>query len=424
MLGKVCNDTTMTELPARRRLRVLAIHRYYWPDTPPYASMLRSIVGRWAADGHDVQVFSTQPSYKPAAAIPPQASLERLDDVLVRRVTLPAEQGKPVTRALNILRFAFGILRHALREKRFDVVMASTAPPVLIAAAARWAARLSGAKFIYHCMDIHPEIGQISGDFANPAVFSILQHIDANNCRQASRVIVLSRDMEEAIRRRKACRAARIEVINNFNLPIFGEQQRRGPSREMEKSKGVFRVLFAGNVGRFQGLETVVDAMHELVTHDGIELLLVGDGKAVSELKTRAGSLLGNRIRFFPHQPVDVAKAIIGTSDLCLVSLTPGIYRYAFPSKTMTCLGEGRPLLACVERESELADFVTRQGVGVTATAGDTKAVAGAIRALADAPDRWREMAIRAKCASEEFFSEKAVLDRWSRLLLSVAAEG
>ena len=47
----------------------LAVHRYYWPDTPPYASMLRTIAAEWTGAGHPVDVLTSQPSYKPEANI-------------------------------------------------------------------------------------------------------------------------------------------------------------------------------------------------------------------------------------------------------------------------------------------------------------------------------------------------------------------
>ena len=43
-----------------RDVRVLAVHRYYWPDTPPYASLLREIVQRWSKAGHDVEVLERE----------------------------------------------------------------------------------------------------------------------------------------------------------------------------------------------------------------------------------------------------------------------------------------------------------------------------------------------------------------------------
>lgn len=416
-------DTTMTEAKSGRSLRILAIHRYYWPDTPPYASMLRAITERWSADGHCVEVLSTQPSYKPSAGIPRQPAVELLDEVRVRRLSLPIEAGRPLVRVLNLMIFSFAILRHALMQGKFDVIMASTAPPVFIGAAARVAAKLSGAKFIYHCMDIHPEIGRISGEFSNPVLFSVLEKIDAKSCRLAARVVVLSRDMEKVIRSRKRCQDVKVEIINNFNLPSFDSIDKGKMPAGLAKPDGVFRLLFAGNIGRFQGLETVIDAMHHLSDFPNIELIFMGEGKAVNNLRQRAGPLEGNKVKFFPHQSINCARMVIRSADLCVVSLTPGIYQYAFPSKTMTYLGEGRPLLVSVEPESELADFVRNEQVGITVAPEDADGMAKEIRKLIGDIPRQREMAMRAQAASEAYFAKSVVLGRWSDLMKDIAGE-
>jgi len=417
------DSTTMTETRSGRRLRILAIHRYYWPDTPPYASMLRAIVARWAGEGHQVDVLSAQPSYKPDAGIPSQPAVEQLDNVRVCRLSLPLEAGRPLIRVFNLMLFTLAILRYALMQGKFDVIMASTAPPVFIGAAARLAARFTGAKFIYHCMDIYPEIGRISGEFSNPLLFSALQRIDAKSCRVATRVVVLSRDMARVIRKRKQCRDAKVEIINNFNLPSFESNKQGDVPAELKKKDGVFRLLFAGNLGRFQGLETIIDAMHYLSDLPKIELVLMGEGKAVDSLRQRAGDLYGNQVKFFPHQPVDLARVVIRSADLCLVSLIPGIYKYAFPSKTMAYLAEGRPLLVSVEPGSDLADFVRNEQIGVTVVPGDVRETVDVIRELVGDISRQREMSVRARAASEAYFSESVVLDRWSKLMEIVAGE-
>ncbi|MBK1699825.1 hypothetical protein CKO41_12670 [Thiococcus pfennigii] len=411
------------DAPERRSLRVLAIHRYYWPDSPPYASMLRAIVARWGADGHRVHVLSTQPSYKIGAGLACQPDEELLDGALVRRIDLPSEHGRPLTRLLNVARFAWAIVRQARRTGPYDVIMASTMPPVLTGAAARLAARLTGASFIYHCMDIHPEIGRLSGEFRHPFLFRVLQRIDAATCNGAARVIVLSRDMAGALNNRPSRRGVDVRVINNFNLPSFSDVGDVDPPGEMAKPAGCFRLLFAGNIGRFQGLESLVDAMHRLTGRPEIELAFLGEGRALEGIKSRAGGLLGRQIKFFPHQSVEIARAVIRTADACVVTLVPEIIRYAYPSKTMTYLGEGRPLLVCVEAESELAEFVKREGVGLTVEPNDISALADAIVSLADDSRRLSDMAGRATQVGNEYFAQEHVLSIWSRLLEEIGAE-
>ena len=184
---------------AKRSLRVLAIHRYYWPDTPPYASLLRRIVSTWVTDGHSVEVLTSQPSYKAALENQRLPEEDTLDGAKVSRMKLPNESNKPLVRVWNALRLSLKIFRKALFGKRYDVIMVSTAPPVLAGFACAIIAKLRKTRFIYHCMDIHPEIGRLSGEFRNPVVFKVLQIMDRWTCSKANPVVVLSEDMKQAL---------------------------------------------------------------------------------------------------------------------------------------------------------------------------------------------------------------------------------
>lgn len=403
-------------------MRILAIHRYFWPDTPPYASILRAIAARWVVDGHDVDVLSTQPSYKPEAGIPRQETQEKIDGFNLRRLTLLPEAGRPVFRLLNILIFSLYIVRNTLLRRRYDVIMISTSPPIVSGMIVRLVAKLTGARFIYHCMDIHPEIGKISGDFKHPTVFSWLQRMDAATCRSAARVVVLSKDMAKAIRSRKGAELAKISIINNFSLPTFEQDSVEVPP-EFAKRDGVFRVIFAGNIGRFQGLESFIDAMQKLSSRDDIEFVFMGGGKSLKELQEYAEAIPNLKVRFFSHQPVVVAKAIISRADLCVVSLLTDVVRYAFPSKTMTYLEEGRPLLVSVEADSDLAQTVQNQAIGLVVRPGDVDDIARAISQLADDFTQWRYMQNNAKCQGMALFSEAKTLDSWSALIHEIDRE-
>jgi hypothetical protein len=74
-----------------------------------------------------------------------------------------------------------------------------------------------------------------------------------------------------------------------------------------------------------------------------IELVFLGEGRALSALKERAHGM-GNAT-FLPYQSSSVARLLMTDASRGIVSLNAGIYRYAFPSKTMTYLAEGCPLL-------------------------------------------------------------------------------
>jgi len=114
--------------------------------------MLRTIVQQWVNDGHEVDVLSSQPSYKAGIKNEKQPRREIVDGAQVIRLNLPPEAGKPLVRILNALRLGFGIFWQALIKKRYDAIMVSTSPPVLGGWFAAIIAKLTGARFIYPCM--------------------------------------------------------------------------------------------------------------------------------------------------------------------------------------------------------------------------------------------------------------------------------
>lgn len=403
-----------------RNRSVLAIHRYYWPDAPPYASMLRAIIEHWRLAGFDTEVLSTQPSYKPLAKIPKRPKRELLDGTPVHRIGLPRESHGSV-KAINMALFTLAVFCRVMCRRR-DVVMCSTSPPVALGAAASLATKLRRGSFIYHCMDLHPEIGALSGEFSNRFVYAALQRIDKATCRRSTAIVVLSEDMRDSLIQRDASIADRIVVLNNFDLPDYSETAESVVA--LPDPTGRLRLVFAGNLGRFQGLETIVDGL-AMVQHDvDVELVFMGEGAAKAGLERAAESLLpGSRIAiaFLPHGTPSDARALMRTADLGLVTLTPQIIRYAYPSKTMTYLAEGLPLLVATETDSQLARTVIDERLGYVVPPLDAQAVAATIRLAVEQRGSLEQMKKAARVYAVAHLTRVQALSRWDRLLSQVS---
>jgi glycosyltransferase involved in cell wall biosynthesis len=400
-------------------MRVLLIHRYFWPDTPPYAHMLRRIAAALATE-HEVTVLSTQPSYKPEVKIAGQPRRAPLDGFTVRRIRLlPEKSRSSLGRGLNPLLFAARVFAHVLTARRYDVVMISTNPPIVAGLAAGLAARLRRASFVYHCQDLHPEVALYSQLLKRGLVYRLLLWLDSSNCRRASKVVVLSEDMRSTLLQRRIGAPLSVEIVNNFAL-TSGSRAELVPA-ELVKRPGVFRIMFAGNIGRFQRLEHLIEIARLLSEDRRIEFVFLGDGAAKPQLMAQAGAMLGSTVRFLGHIPVDAVGDALSTADLCVVSLSPDIYRVAYPSKTMSYLCAGKPLLVLVEEASELSCLVRTEAVGVVASGGSAAPAARAILELLDDPEELEAMSRRARQLGQQRFADSVVLPRWQHLFRELA---
>jgi glycosyltransferase involved in cell wall biosynthesis len=377
---------------------------------------MQGIAARLAKDGHNVEVLSSQPSRRAENNVKmPSLSLE--EEVLVQRLNLPSEAGKPIRRVLNALHLGFVLIVKVLKY-RHHIIISTSIPPVLGGFFAAVAARITGARFIYYCMDLHPEIGRVSGDFSNTILYNLLRSIDGWTCRQASPVLVHSVDMSNTLRNRPRGSEYTIKLMNNYALQSVSKLPDDGLSVQESFTQNKLTIVYAGNFGRFQGIETIVEAMGLISYRKDIELVLLGEGVAKNALITLKEQL-NAKIRFLDYQPLEVAKEIIKKCDLGLVSLIPNMYKYAYPGKTMAYLELGCPIIATVEPESELVQTMTTEGYGFSVPIGNSQALAELLTTLADDPSWRAPMRKAALNAYEKQFSHEVVLSRWSELVRS-----
>lgn len=401
-------------------MHVLAIYRHFWPDVTPYARTLRTIAEDLVAHGHDATVFTAQPSYNDVR-MPAQPRREVIGGVSVFRARLPREQKSwTAVRAFNAVAFLAQAVIHAVRHKKdYDALIFNVHPPVLMGLAARIIKRLTGIPYIAHVQDIHPDAAELAGRLKNARLIGLLQRIDTRTGRGAACNVVLSGDMRDTLVAR-GIDPERVEVLNNFALDRYTDTASALPA-PLDRDDDIYTVLFAGNLGDYQLLDCVVDAALALRSNRLIRFVLMGSGAARARLVERAREVVDRTLFFVTQQSVEVAFAAMRRADLGVVSLLPGVYRVAYPSKTMMYLAAGCPLLAMVEPESTLARQVDEHRLGYLASQDDAGAVADTITAAAES-GRW-SVAERARLVETgaTLFDRERALARWRALIDSVA---
>lgn len=404
-------------------MNVLAIYRHYWPDATPYARLLRALLEHLVGQGHTATVYSAQPAYNDVRQAK-QPRREMLGGVQIRRVRLLRERKQfRHVRGVNYLWFVLGAVWHVLRHRQYDLIVANTQPPVLMGAALRLIKRLTGIPYLLHCQDIHPESAVLAGQLKNGWLARKLLAADTQSCCAAKAIVTLSEDMREQLASRAGYGAENVHIINNFPLDRYSTPTSL-PALFQDDAGRPFRVLFAGNMGLFQNLDRLLAAARRLQDERQIHFIFMGAGAARSRLIDQAGDLIGQTVFFEPFQPVETAFACMQRSDLGVVSLAAGIYRVAYPSKTMTYLAAGCPVLVLAERDSNLAEGIIANYFGYVPDEAAPEKIAAAIRAACQDRQRWTPQARQAlvERANRHFGRDRA-LDQWSVLMESLTAK-
>jgi colanic acid biosynthesis glycosyl transferase WcaI len=150
--------------------------------------------------------------------------------------------------------------------------------------------------------------------------------------------------------------------------------------------------MYAGNVGFSQSVGLLIDAARELPE---VAFVVNGEGSARSELEVAARDL--PNVSFVDYQPAERLSEVLASADVHVVPLKAGLGSVSVPSKAYSIMASGRPILASIDADSEVARIVERARCGRVVSPDDAAAFVGALRSLLADPAGCREMGERGR---------------------------
>jgi glycosyltransferase involved in cell wall biosynthesis len=310
-----------------------------------------------------------------------------------------------------------------LRLDRPDVVVAQTDPPI-IGLAASLAARRFGAPFVMVYQDIFPEVGRLLEDFQSKRVNRCLDRVNRALLRRAAAVVAIGETMARRLVEVKGADPRKVTVIHNWaDRAALGPEPKRNALAQELGLADRFVVLHSGNLGLSQGLETLLEAASLLRDLPDVLFVFQGDGVKRDALAARARALGRDNVRFLPYAPRHHLRYVFGAADMQVVSLRRGLAGFIVPSKLYGILAAGRPYVAAVEEDSEVADLTVRHDSGLVVPPESPEALAKAIVRL------YEDAALRAHLganglAASALHDRPVAVAAYHRLLTAVAGGG
>jgi len=377
----------------RDRKCVLLLSLVFPPDAVSTAQLFGEVVEDLVADGWHVVVITTKPHYNPSEANLATQPLTALWGGLlaqssfrgatVLHAAMPQKGGNIPLRIAGWLGFHFlSVIAALLKVGKVDVILAPS-PPLSTGVAAWLIGVFKGAPFIYNVQELYPDTAVSLGVLREGAMLGLLRRMERFVYNTSFAVTTIAPGMVRAIAARTKD-SRKVRLIPNFvDTRSISPRPRNNPfSREFGLTDR-FTVVYAGNMGPAQDLETLLDAA-ELMRHDErILYVFVGDGTSRDSLERSAASRKLFNVLFIPQQPYERVPDIYGASDLCVVPLAPALVAEAVPSKVYRIMAAERRILAIADNKSDLAAVVRESGAGIVVQAGDPQALARTIIAAA-----------------------------------------
>lgn len=213
-------------------------------------------------------------------------------------------------------------------------------------------------------------------------VFRMLQHLAY---KKASSIITISDDMKRTLIK-DGIEENKISVVYNWS---YGDNEIKldniNPEDiyDFKETKNETSVVYAGNIGKMQNVELIVNAAK--LTGPEIHYYIIGEGANKGTIEDMSKGM--NNISILPMQPSNKAESIYAQADINIIPLMPGGIFTALPSKTATCLRVRKPIVFCIDKESDFYKMLSDEKNVAVADCSSPEELAEKIKELSGRVD-------------------------------------
>lgn len=417
-----------------QRLNILAVCQHYWPEPFNVHEICAGLVDA----GHNVTVLTGLPNY-PDGVIAEEYKRGRnrectKDGVKIVRAPI-VSRGKNLKginrfkRVLNYLSFCFSGSKASRKLRGFDLVIAFEFSPILMVEPAIRVSKRERIPLVIYAFDLWPEDLITGGISKTGLIYKIMKKYSARTYSKANVIAVTSPDFVDYMKGFLGVNRPDYFYLPQYAEEIFeslGSDDVSSADRsEAHASNRTFSIVFAGNIGGNQALDSAIRAMLLLDADSSACLNIYGGGSRLGQCMELAKSLgIEERVRFHGRRPLDDMPEVYAGADAMLLSLASSkngslVSRYTIPRKLQSYMAAGKPILASVDGVA--GRIVSESGAGLSCGSEAPEQLAEIIREMeAMGTDELSAMGRSSREYYENNFSRKLFFSRLEDIVTKV----
>lgn len=382
------------------------VSELFYPETISTGYIMTEIA-KYLSKGYKVNIIAGPEFYEEKGI---KKEYDKLDNIYINRINFSGyNKNKFITRVIGHLTVTlrmFSLMRRLI-PKGSEVLLVTN--PVLLVPLVSFVVkkRQWNVKLFIH--DVFPDNLVISGFLKSKDSFfyKLFSKIFNSAYKKMNTIVVCGRDMKEVFIK-KTCAVEKIVVIENWadieNINF----------KETDNLKTNF--LFAGNLGRLQGLETLMKVIKEIGNLD-CNFTFIGSGASEKYIKdyVEINALTNVKISGWiqrEEQDVFLSQASIG-----LISLKSGMYGLGVPSKLYNLLAAGKPILYIGDNNSEIHLVIKENSIGWFAESNNEEMIKNTILEIIKCDSlKIKEYSNNSRKLAENVYSKRIILNKINEL--------
>ena len=405
-------------------MRLLVICPHLEPDTAPTGIIMSAILKQFSQLGNEVHAITSLPWYENHQVAEEwvgkgfrrliQTSNEEFGKV-TRCYPFPSSKKSLIGRGIGFIGFTvMAAIPSLFTRKKFDAVIA-VSPPLTLGLIGWMASRRHRCPYIFNIQDVFPDVAIQVGAVRSPRMIQLLKRLEIFCYKKANAISVLSQDLERNIQSKIRFDSSKVVVIPNFvDIEKISPSSRNTAYRAELGLGDRLVVMYAGNLGHSQSLDLLVEAANRHRDRKDIVYVINGGGVFAEELKEKAREIPNLVVTGF--QPVNRLSEVLATGDIHVVLLKQGLGVSSVPSKIYSTFAAGRPVVASVDPETQVARILSDTNAGIAVPSESPNEFFDAIEKMTENQRRRTEMGVAGRSWVEKQPTAKMVAESYINL--------
>lgn len=365
-------------------MRLLVVTQYFWPES----FIINQLAEALSQQCHQLTVVTGKPNY-PDGQIYQGYSQKGIQHEskfgaeIIRIPLKPRGKGNAKALLLNYLSFIWSGLIHLprlLKNKEFDAILIFAPSPITSVIPAIPIKYFKKAHLAVWVQDLWPESLSATGFINNKILLKLVEYIVRGIYAFSDTLLVQSKAFIEPVNKLSTGNKTVYfpNVMQDMHVTREGTKDDI-PEQLLTYLDSHFCLVFAGNIGKAQSIETLLGAAEKLRHHEQIRIVIVGSGSLLEWSQAEADKRGINNVLFTGRYPIEVMPSIFERAKALLVTLNAEqIFSYTIPSKIQAYMSAGKPIIASINGEA--ARVIQEAGAGLTSAAEDDQALAAQIQ--------------------------------------------
>ena len=253
------------------------------------------------------------------------------------------------------------VIKNYLKYKKFDLILYAT-PPVTFANVIEYLKKQYNCKTYLMLKDIFPQNAVDIGLFKDKGIIHKFFRKKEKKLYKLSDFIgcMSKKNIEYLLKNNKEINEKKVELFpNTINISNLEENIPLGYRKKYGVKDDCILYVFGGNLGKPQGLSFLMNGIKSMENYNKAYFFIVGDGSEKEDVKNFANKT--KNITFIDVLPKEEYESLIKECDVGILSLD---YRFTipnYPSRTLSYMDKGMPILACTDKNTDIKDLIEKE---------------------------------------------------------------